>query len=103
MAELEADNASLSAENAALRARVAELGEQIAVLVGKIADLEKRLGRDSSNSSMPPSSDTGTAKSSRPENANRKARRAMGRRQGKQPGTPGRPGSRCRRSPTPMR
>lgn len=81
--------AELEAENAALRARVAELNEQVALLVGKIADLEKRLGRDSSNSSKPPSSDAGTAKSARPENANRKARRAMGRRQGKQPGTPG--------------
>ena len=49
----------------------------------------KLLGRNSSNSSKPPSSDTGSARSARPENANRKARRAMGRLQGKQPGVPG--------------
>jgi len=81
--------AELEAENTALRARVAELNEQVAVLVGKIADLEKLLGRNSSTSSKPPSTDPGSAKSARPENANRAARRALGRRQGKQPGAPG--------------
>ncbi len=81
--------AELEAENAALRARVAELNEQVAILLGKVADLEKLLGRDSSNSSKPPSTDPGSAKSARPENANRAARRALGRRQGKQPGAPG--------------
>jgi len=88
-AELEGRNAELEAENAVLRARVGELNEQVALLVGRLADLEKRLGRDSSNSSKPPSSDAGSAKSARSENANRKARRALGRSQGKQPGTPG--------------
>lgn len=87
--ELETRNAELEVENKALRARVGELNEQVVALAGKIADLEKRLGKDSSNSSMPPSSDTGSAKSARGENANRKARRAAGRRQGKQPGAPG--------------
>ena len=87
--ELEARNSELEVENAALRARVVELSEQVALLVGKVADLEKRLGRNSSNSSKPPSTDPGSAKSDRPENANRAARRAMGRKQGKQPGTPG--------------
>jgi len=86
-AELEAENAALGAENAALRARVAELNEQVEMLVGKVADLEKLAGRDSSNSSRPPSTDPGSAKSARPENANRAARRALGRRQ--QPGAPG--------------
>jgi len=81
--------AELEAENAALRARVAELNEQVASLAGKLADLEKLLGRNSSNSSKPPSTDPGTAKTKRPENANRAARRAMARKQGKQPGTPG--------------
>jgi transposase len=81
--------AELEAENLALRARVAELNEQVAALAGKVAELEKLLRRDSSNSSKPPSSDPGSAKSARPENANRAARRAMGRKQGKQPGTPG--------------
>lgn len=86
---LEERNAELEAENAALRARVAELNEQTAVLAGKLADLEKLLGRNSSNSSMPPSTDPGAAKTKRPENANRAERRALARKQGKQPGTPG--------------
>jgi transposase len=81
--------AELEAENAALRARVAELNEQVASLTGKLADLEKLLGRNSSNSSQPPSSDPGAAKTARAENANRAARRAMGRKQGKQPGSSG--------------
>lgn len=79
----------LEVENAALRARVAELNEQVASLAGKVADLEKLLGRNASNSSKPPSSDPGGAKTARPENANRAARRAMVRKQGKQPGAPG--------------
>ena len=37
-----------------MRARVAELNEQVAVLAGKLADLEKLLGRKTSNSSKPP-------------------------------------------------
>lgn len=81
--------AELEAENEALRARVAELNEQVALLLGKVAELEKLLGRNSSTSSKPPSTDGGSAKSARPENANRAARRALGRRQGKQPGSPG--------------
>jgi len=89
IAELEAENAALGTDNGALRARVAELNQQVALLSGKVADLEKLLGRDSSTSSKPPSTDPGSAKSARPENANRAARRALGRRQGKQPGAPG--------------
>lgn len=81
--------AELEAENAALRARVAELNEQLASLAGKLADIEKLLGRNSSNSSKPPSTDAGAAKTARPENANRAARRVMARKQGKQPGAPG--------------
>lgn len=74
---------------AAWKAEREELLARIALLEGKVAELEKRLGRNSSNSSKPPSSDDGGAKSARPENANRAARRALGRRQGKQPGTDG--------------
>lgn len=74
---------------AAWKAERDELLARIAELEGKVAELEKRLGRNSSTSSKPPSSDTGTAKSARSENANRKARRAMGRSQGKQPGAAG--------------
>jgi len=81
--------AELEAENAALKARVRDLEDQLALVLGKVAQLEKLLGRNSSNSSKPPSSDSGAAKSGRPENANRAARRAQGRKQGKQPGAPG--------------
>jgi len=87
--DAQARNVALEAENAALRSRVAELNGQVVLLVGKVADLQKRLGMDSSNSSMPPSSDAGPARSDRPQNANRAARRALGRKQGKQRGTPG--------------
>jgi len=51
--------------------------------------LEKRLGKNSGNSSLPPSSDLFGGKMDKPENANRAARRAMGRKPGKQPGTDG--------------
>ncbi|MFV0317056.1 MAG: IS66 family transposase [Microthrixaceae bacterium] len=81
--------AELEAENAVLKARVRELETQLALVLGKVAELEKLLGRNSSNSSKPPSSDSGAAKAGRPENANRAARRAKGRKQGKQPGVPG--------------
>ena len=77
-------------------ARIAELevevgllrGELVAVL-GKVAELERLLGRNSSNSSKPPSTDAGSDKTTRPQNANRAARRALGRKQGKQPGVDG--------------
>jgi len=73
---LRAQVAALEAANAALAARVAELEQ-----------LERRLGRDSSNSSRPPSSD-GLGKPP----ASRRERRGGGggqRRPGKQPGAPG--------------
>jgi len=89
IAELEAENTALRARVSELNEQLAGLNEQVATLAGKLADLEKLLGRNSSNSSKPPSSDPGSAKSARPENANRAARRALGRNQGKQPGAPG--------------
>jgi transposase len=51
-----------------------------------VAELGRRLGKDSSNSSKPPSSD-GLGKPTRAER--RVAERAEGRRPGKQPGAPG--------------
>lgn len=87
--ELEAENAELRGLNVVLTERVRVLEEQLALVMGKVAELEKLVGRTSSNSSKPPSTDGGAAKSARPENANRAQRRAMGRNQGKQPGTPG--------------
>jgi transposase len=77
-ARLRAENAELRAENAGLRARNAELEE-------RVARLERLLSRNSGNSSMPPSTDDLPGKKP-PE---RKARRAGGRRPGKQPGAPG--------------
>jgi transposase len=82
-------NVELEELNVGLTERVRVLEEQLVLVMGKVAELEKRLGRNSSNSSKPPSSDPGGVKTARTENANRKARRAMGRGQGKQPGTPG--------------
>jgi transposase len=68
--QLREANARLVAANAALAARVAEL--------------ERRLGKDSSNSSRPPSQD-GLGKPPAP----RRERRGGGRAPGKQPGAPG--------------
>jgi transposase len=58
----------------------------IATLQARVAELERRLGRDSSNSSKPPSSD-GLRKRVRVER--HAAERAEHRRPGKQPGAPG--------------
>ena len=66
------------AENAALRSMVE-------VLRVEVAELKRRLGSDSSNSSKPPSSDPPWAKPARP----RSSRSRSGRKPGKQPGTPG--------------
>ncbi len=82
------ENAQLRAENSALREEVSALKDRIDVMARTIAELEKKLGRDSSNSSMPPSSDI-FAKPAKEESPKRKARRAMGRKPGKQPGAPG--------------
>ncbi len=65
-------------ENELLRARVA-------MLESKLADLEERLGRNPRNSSMPPSAEGFT----KPPAPSRAERRAAGRKQGKQPGAPG--------------
>lgn len=68
IAELQAENERLRADDERLSARVAEL--------------ERRLGRNSGNSSLPPSSDTFV----RPE---KKAAPRSGRRRGGQPGSAG--------------
>lgn len=77
-----------AAEYAALGDEVSSLKSTIETMARTIADLEKKLGRNSKNSSMPPSSDIFT-KPAKEESPNRKARRAMGRKPGKQPGAPG--------------
>jgi transposase len=76
----------LRATNAELVVANAEQARLIVTLQTRVAELERRLGKDSSNSSMPPSSD-GLRK---PARAARGAHgRAEHRRPGKQPGAPG--------------
>lgn len=67
---------------------ISSQAELIHELRRKIAELEKRLGKNSSNSSLPPSSDR-FVKPTKTESPNRKARRALGRKPGKQPGAEG--------------
>jgi transposase len=68
-----------------LRASVDALTQRNAELEARIADLEVRLGKNPRNSSMPPSAEG----LSKPPAPSRAERRAAGRRQGKQPGAPG--------------
>jgi transposase len=71
---------------AELRAVNAAQAQAIAALEARVAELERRLGKDSSNSSKPPSSD-GLGKPTRTQR--RAAERTEQRRPGKQPGAPG--------------
>ena len=88
--------AALAEENARLRAENAALQETIAVLLARVAELERRLGLNSSNSGKPPSSD-GLHKPSgsraRAVCASRPASRPAGRRATR--------ARRCARSPNP--
>jgi transposase len=81
--DLEATVAVQAAVITALRAQVASLEAANAALAARVVELERRLGRDSSNSSKPPSSD-GLGKP-----ASTRQRQPGGRRPGKQPGAPG--------------
>jgi transposase len=67
-----------------LRRDNATLREVVEAQNGRIAALERQLGKDSSTSSKPPSSDSPYRKSVR-----RSSRKSSGRRPGKQPGDPG--------------
>jgi transposase len=78
--------AELRAVNAQLVVANAEQAHLIATLQARVAELERRLGKDSSNSSKPPSSD-GLRKPSRVES--RADERTVPRRPGKQPGAAG--------------
>ena len=67
-----------------LRQQLAERDARLVELVERVAGLQARLGRDSSNSSRPPSTDPPYTR-----NPKRGMRRASGRKPGKQPGSPG--------------
>lgn len=67
-----------------LREQVAQRDAVIEALLERIASLEARLGKNSKNSSKPPSSDNPFAKP-----PPRSLRKRSGRRPGKQPGEPG--------------
>src|SRR6516225_7379378 len=71
----------LSAKEATIKS-LTELVDQLAV---RIAELERRQGKDSSNSSQPPSSDVPFTKPA----PKRSSRTRSGRRPGKQDGTAG--------------
>jgi transposase len=68
----------------ALRAQVAQRDTVIAELLERVAALEARVGKDSKNSSQPPSADNPFTKPSP-----RSLRQRSGRRPGKQPGSSG--------------
>jgi transposase len=87
-ARLVAANASLVADNARLVADNGELRSLVVRLEARIAELEHRQGRNSGNSSLPPSRDDAEARAA--QSAKRQSKRTRsGRRQGKQPGDPG--------------
>ena len=60
-ARLVAENATLTAENARLSAENVELRSLVERLEARIAELEHRQGRNSGNSSLPPSRDDAEA------------------------------------------
>jgi len=70
---------------AGLRAQVAQRDAVIAALLARVEALEARLGKNSTNSSAPPSSDNPFTKKPAPKSL----RGRSGRRPGKQPGQPG--------------
>ena len=91
IAGLQEANTALRKTNSGLRqvidtqaVQIETLTGQIEALLARIAELERRLGSDSTTSSKPPSSDPPYRKPER-----RSSRTASGRRPGKQPGTGG--------------
>jgi transposase len=75
---IEAKDAQLAAQDG----QVTAMAGQVRALTVRVAELERQLGRDSSTSSKPPSSDSPYKKKSR----DRSLRQRGGRRPGKQPG-----------------
>ncbi|MFC7588292.1 DUF6444 domain-containing protein [Nonomuraea antimicrobica] len=66
----------------AQRETIARLEETVDRLTARVGELERRLGRNSGNSSLPPSSDTFVRPDKKPPVNTRKKR-------GRQPGAPG--------------
>src|SRR4051812_21728885 len=85
--------ASSAAVMAALRAEIVQLRAENAALLGRLADLERRLGLNSRNRGKPPSSD-GLKKPSRVSSLREPSGKTTG-------GQPGHPGKTLRRSETP--
>jgi len=87
--------AQLRSQVAATGARIAELGSQVAVLGERVMGLERQAGRDSSNSSKPPSSDSPYTK--RPRKAtDRSLRAGRGASPASSPARRGHPGAGAR-------
>ncbi len=77
----------LEAENAQFRATVVELRATVERLSAEVAALKSQLGKDSTNSSLPPSRDDQATRQSR--QVRRAAQRKAGGKPGKRPGAPG--------------
>jgi len=82
VAELEAANEVLAAQLAARDAQLEAAQARLAVLAEQIEELRRQLGKDSSTSSRPPSSDNPYKK----KPGDRSLRGRSGRKPGKQPG-----------------
>lgn len=82
--ELRAANAGLREVIAAQAERIAAQDAALAALAAALVELKQRLGKDSSTSNKPPSSDSPYRKPER-----RSSRRSSGREPGKQKGAPG--------------
>jgi transposase len=81
----------LAAENAELRGQLVLKDERIAALESRLADLERRLGQNSGNSSLPSSRDPAAERQRQARQRGEKLDRAgrPKRKRGKQAGTPG--------------
>jgi transposase len=88
LAARDARIAQLRSQVATTDTQIAELRSQVVVLGGRVMRLEGQAGRDSSNSSKPPSSDSPYTKKPRTA-SDRSLRGRSGRKPGKQPGEPG--------------